>query len=368
MNIVFLERDSMKSLQIWPMVKVLVVKRDKLGDLLLTTPLIEVLAEKLPELQIDIWAPSFAAFVVENHPSVHRVWPMQKALDKSPMGLVQLVSSFVQIWKIRRQRYDWVICASGEVSTRAIRRSRLAGGAHLISFVPYDAKRIKKAYLGVTHGVSLLSGDSHESIRLAKLAEPILDEPLSSGLVRSPALHLSPQVREMGTAYLRRVGLEANRFVVVGLGARKEKRRPTVEQVLMWGAYFAAYGYRTVLSYTPGTAADPGYPSDEAVATEIINQDVNILPLSGSVQEAAAVISLASFSVIPDSGLMHIAAASPGGVIGLFADPNNSPSPNQWGPRGVRFKTIVAPRAISEVPPEIFINAFKEIIFEGWQA
>jgi heptosyltransferase-3 len=61
------------------------------------------------------------------------------------------------------------------------------------------------------------------------------------------------------------------------------------------------------------------------------------------------VIWSARKSIFPDSGLMHFAAASPGGVIGLFAETNISPHPAQWGPLGRKSSYIVAKKTIKEL-------------------
>ena len=46
---------------------------------------------------------------------------------------------------------------------------------------------------------------------------------------------------------------------------------------------------------------------------------------------------------------MHFAAASPGGVLGLFADPADGSPAARWAPRGARARYLEAPRAIADV-------------------
>ena len=57
----------------------------------------------------------------------------------------------------------------------------------------------------------------------------------------------------------------------------------------------------------------------------------------------------ACITIIPDSGLMHFAAASPGGVLGLFAETDVSPHPSQWGPRGRHVAYLEAPKSVTEL-------------------
>jgi hypothetical protein len=47
---------------------------------------------------------------------------------------------------------------------------------------------------------------------------------------------------------------------------------------------------------------------------------------------------------------MHFAAASPGGVLGFFAEADVSPAPAQWAPRGPRADYLEAPKSVSELP------------------
>ena len=46
---------------------------------------------------------------------------------------------------------------------------------------------------------------------------------------------------------------------------------------------------------------------------------------------------------------MHLAAASPGGVLGLFAQTSVSPHPSQWGPRGANVDVLEAETSVAEL-------------------
>ena len=47
---------------------------------------------------------------------------------------------------------------------------------------------------------------------------------------------------------------------------------------------------------------------------------------------------------------MHFAAASPGGVLGFFAETGVSPGPAQWAPRGPKADYLEAAKSVSELP------------------
>ena len=46
---------------------------------------------------------------------------------------------------------------------------------------------------------------------------------------------------------------------------------------------------------------------------------------------------------------MHFAAASPGGVLGFFAETGVSPAPAQWAPRGPKAGYLEADKSVSEL-------------------
>jgi hypothetical protein len=46
---------------------------------------------------------------------------------------------------------------------------------------------------------------------------------------------------------------------------------------------------------------------------------------------------------------MHFAAASPGGVLGLFADPAHAGAAARWAPLGPRARFVEAARAVAEL-------------------
>jgi hypothetical protein len=55
-------------------VKILVIKRDKIGDLLLTTPMLAHLKAALPAAEVHLFANDYNAWMVADDPHVDRRW------------------------------------------------------------------------------------------------------------------------------------------------------------------------------------------------------------------------------------------------------------------------------------------------------
>jgi heptosyltransferase-3 len=59
---------------------------------------------------------------------------------------------------------------------------------------------------------------------------------------------------------------------------------------------------------------------------------------------------------------MHFAAASPGGVLGFFAETDVSPSPAQWAPRGRKAEWLEASKSVTELEDRVVLERVSGII------
>jgi nitrogen regulatory protein PII-like uncharacterized protein len=59
---------------------------------------------------------------------------------------------------------------------------------------------------------------------------------------------------------------------------------------------------------------------------------------------------------------MHFAAASPGGVLGFFAERDASPSPVQWAPVGPRSRWVEAKHQVSDLSDDQVLVPLDELI------
>lgn len=336
--------------------KVLVIKRDKLGDLLLTTPLLAHLKASRPDAQAHLLANDYNAWVVAGNRSIDRLWVYKRVRHGGRVSLSAALDWLRQTWQLRRERYDWVIVANGDESHRAIRRGLSLHGKRTIAYCAQPGR-----YPRLTDPLPP-ERKSHEMDKLLAMLAPL-------GLAMpeeqiAPRYELPAASAEFARAWLAERGLAAGRFVVLGLGARRPKKQPTTEQVLRWSAHFRArHGLDTVFMWTPGKSDDPLYPGDDATAQPVLDARApQIHPHRGPIPEALGLIWSARTSLFPDSGLMHFAAASPGGVLGFFAETDLSPSPAQWAPRGPRAEWLDAPKSVSELADEQVYEAVGRLL------
>ena len=325
--------------------KFIILKRDKLGDLLLTTPLLQTLKQFYPKAKVAVVVPESSAWVLKHAPFIDQlyIYPQPKTLN-----FKSIISIFIQLFiffKIRRECFDFAIAAGGEYSHRAVKRLCWMGAKRTISYVPRST-HINK----ITDPISEPNKRIHESLRMLNLLRPIIKFKkrlyLQNVWFKPPKEWLL-----MAESFLHKNHLKSQSFIVFGLGARREKKQASKEQIIETARYvYKKYHIKTILVWTPGDKKNKSYPGDDDLAYQILKDaPQEILPLRASLDLTIGVIWFAKKSIFPDSGLMHFAAASPGGVIGLFADTKVSPNPKQWGPLGHNSIYIEAIKNIKEL-------------------
>ena len=328
--------------------KVLIVKRDKLGDLLLTTPMLAHLKGSRPDAEVHLLANDYNAWVVEGNRHIDRLWVYSRVRHGGKLRVAAALQNLALRWKLRRERFDWVIVANGEYSRRAVRRALAVRGVRTVA---YGAKSVSDP-LPLAPGV-------HEMDRLLAMLAPLgLEKPAASVW---PRYELPRQAEAFARTWLKNRNLE--NYVVLGLGARRQKKQPTTEQVLRWSAHFKqAWGLDTLFMWTPGRSDDPLYPGDDAIAQPVLDARApQVHPFRGPILDALGLIWRARTSVLPDSGLMHFAAASPGGVLGLFAESAVSPGPVNWAPRGPGALWLEAEKAVAELPDALIYERVERL-------
>jgi len=341
--------------------KVLVLKRDKIGDMLLTTPLLAQLKAGAPGARVHVLASDYNAWVLEGNPDVDRLWVYRRVRHAGRVSLSAAWAWLRQRAALRRERFDWVIVANGDESPRAIRRGLSLRAKRLVARCASVSR-----YPGLTDPLPL-DAASHEVERLLGMLAP-LGIAFAKDRIPEPRYVLPAASASFAQAWLARQGLAPGGYVVLGLGARRAKKQPATAQVLAWSAHFKrAFGLETVFMWTPGRAGDSLYPGDDDVAQPVLEavsagRAPQIHPFRGPIREALGLVWQARASIFPDSGLMQFAAASPGGVLGLFAEADVSPAPAQWAPRGPRADWLEAGKSVAELPEALVCERLARLI------
>lgn len=301
--------------------KALVICRDNIGDIILTTPLIRALSEEL-HYHVDILVNSYNLEVIANNPHIKNIFIYTKLHhrnDKQSIFKILLDRLYLLI-TIRKNHYDSVIIAKGTWDKRALGWVKFSGAEHIIALG-------KKPHAKITDLIRQSpSSDVHFVEHFHRMLAPL-------GQVSPPGkleLQVDPSL----------VALFRTRYCITGqqpvialqISARKVSQRwPSSHFIALANRIKNTIPCRLLLFWSPGAADNPRHPGDDLKAAQIAEACSNISLVSIptlTLKELFAAMSLCDLLVSSDGGAMHVGAALDKPVVALFGDSD----PGHWAP------------------------------------
>jgi ADP-heptose:LPS heptosyltransferase len=301
---------------------ILVARTDRLGDVLLTLPMLPVLRSSCPGARLSLLLRSYPAELVRGHACVSEVLPYDEVGRPVPFPrMVQL---------LRSRRYDAVFVVSPSLRLALLMLLaripvRVGTAYRYYSFLfnrrVYDHRKDARFH-ELEYNLRLLRG--------VGLAVPEFPFEAEYMIPRSAAAE-----RTVGEL-LRREGVYGKLVVVVHPGSGGSAREwPRTSLVTLVRGLADLDGTHVVLTGT----------RDEAGLVEMVARDAGGKPVSLagrlSLPELASLFRMSALCVAHSTGPLHLAAAVGCPVVGLY--PQLTPmSPARWGPYTSR-KTVFVP-------------------------
>lgn len=310
------------------MTKILIVRRDNIGDLICTLPLIVSIRKLYPDARIDLLVNSYCAPVVANNPDVDHVYIYTKAKHKeageSVFGVY--LKRFLLTLKLRWLRYDWVLLANVGYLPRPLRWAKQIGAKRVIGFVD-------KANFGkdktLTDPILLDRSEiKHEVEYLMELLAPL------GKVDHIPAARINPEPAALQNAKCVLQPTSNNKPLIgINISARLPSQQWPAERFIEL-IYQLANNFRCALFWAPGSQSNVGHPGDDEKAAEIINacEGLGLTPYpTKALGELIAGIACTDMLITADGGALHIGAACNKPIVALFGDSESK----QWYPWAV---------------------------------
>jgi len=283
----------MNPIDLRPDARVLVVILRRLGDVLLTTPLIRSLKRAYPQATIDALVFARTEGVLAGNPDLAEIITMPQR-----PRLADTLSLGARLFR----RYD--LAVSVQTGDRPIAFALIAG-RHSVGPVEPEglASTIKRALLGRSY---IRDCGEHRVVDILRLADVIGIPTLRDVVCPPPALR--PQVAP------------AQPYAVIHAGPMFVYKRWTADG---WGALAAALRERGFTVAATGAASDRGY-------LDAVWRDARVVRLDGKLAwpELTALIADARVYIGPDTAITHLAAAAGAPTVALYGPTD----PRLWGP------------------------------------
>jgi len=297
---------------------ILIVRTDRIGDVVLTTPAIKALSQSYPGARISVLVAPATFDLVNGNPYLDNILvDDRQGRHKGVLGFLRLVQ------ELRSKKYDLAIIYHTK------RRYNLACG---LAGIPcrLGYKNEKWGFL-LTHPLKDVrpSGQKHEAAYCMDVLKAI-------GIADGNLDLFVPLQKDAETwvvHWMRENNLRSNEFIVIHPGASDPaKCWPAANFALLMGRLSERYALKIVL-----IGAGPTMP----LADEILHQArpaPEFLNLTGktSVAQMVSLLRRSRLLISNDSGPVHVAAGVGGSVISLFLRDQPGINPERWKPLGPR--------------------------------
>jgi heptosyltransferase-3 len=286
--------------------RILVVRTDdRVGNALLTIPLVRALQKALPKTKVDLLLAARRAQVAEGLPGLTVVRFDKRDFFAHPLRFLRFLCGL-------RAGYEVVIDA-----------------AHWHAFSLTSALLSRWAARRAVVGHSRGGCDFIYQAAVPPPAEGVRE--LESKLQLGRALGLTLQASPEETALGRGPSVVQGRYAAINPGARKADHRwPPERFAALARNLHCRYGLRPVIFWGPG---------EEELAREVAQKASVELAPATDLEQLAAAFRNAALVVANDTGPMHLAAACGAPVLALFLDQAGL----RWAHEGPRFAALVAP-------------------------
>jgi len=338
------------------MKKILIIRRDNIGDLICTTPMIRLIREYYPDARIDLLVNSYNAPVLENNPDISStfIYTKKKHRQADQSLLTVYWNKIVLLWKLWCNRYDLAVLPSGGYNPRSVGYAHLIGAKKLLGYA--GVKPDKRLNLPAEPDAQ---AQKHEVEFCCDLLKKVGIKNQAPGL----SLYVTDKERDE-FKNLRQLNTEQieKSFIGIHISARKPSNRWLENYYIelihrLWNKEKRP----VALFWSPGEEHHPQHPGDDSLALRIKRacKDIELVPMATiTLRELIVGLSFCDKVFCSDGGAMHIAAGLGKPVICLFGDSDAT----RWRPWGVPCKVLQPKtRRASDVTPDQVMAAFNEL-------
>jgi len=330
---------------------ILILRYDRIGDMIVTTPIFKGLKDAHPHLRIGVFANKANAEIIQNNHNVDTIHILS--------------GSWWQMWKeikrARKEQYDVVL---------NFVFNRTTSGGVLANLIAPDGIKIGQgdAKYGFYFNILLrLTRQSNRMIEtLVSILKTVFDVRLNVNQLTYDII-VDTKTREVIQAYWTKHNLQPRLFsgnngipyVVFNVSANDSVRRISIKQVLLIGEHLSSnMSFQTLLLHAPKD-------SIMLKTKQLLIKKTRCLPYpdqgTASLLEIAAIIKGAAAVITPDTSIVHFASAAQTPVIGFYTSMQDV---HEWLPFHVKHKIVVSDKnqTTSSIPISRMIKEIDDFL------
>jgi heptosyltransferase-3 len=280
---------------------ILIIRRDNIGDLLCTTPLLKALKDQLKVDRLDVVTNAYVAPVLKGSYFIDNLYIYHK-LKHGHTSFFKVIGERLRlIFNLRRHHYDYILA----FDQRALNLTRYLRKTKVLTPIQdwTHQTEVERAWeLGQRLGLRGMPGS---------IAVPLYYSSSDKKNIKTLGIHISAR--------------------------RVRQQYPIVQWVKLIRALHDLDAKLTFhIFWSPGDSKNPMHPGDDDKAL-VLKKELKDLPVkfipTPTLESLIKSIHTCGSMIMADGGAMHIAAALNRPIIALFGDSN----PKRWRPWGVPY-------------------------------
>lgn len=300
--------------------RILIIRTDRIGDLVLSTPFIKAIRQNYPHAFISMLVSPYSKDIVEGNPWLDEILAYDKDFKNKSW-----FSTLVFSWHLRKYKFDVAFILH---PTNRVHLISWLAGIH--ERIGYDRKLSFLLTDKVIHRKHL--GQKHE-------LEYTMDFLRTIGIDSSERALFMPikeEAEKWAEEFMIKNGIgSSDKLLLIHPAAScRSKIWPPERFSEVADRLSAQYGLKVLVVCGP---------KDLGLAESVINNmHTKAISLAGktSVSQLASLLKRAALFISNDSGPVHVASALGTPVIAIFGRNQPGLSPKRWGPVGLKDKIL----------------------------
>ncbi len=322
--------------------RILLIRTDRVGDMIITIPTIMFLRRLLPHADIDVLASASNARVASATGAVTNVHSYPRSvLDRLAM-----------LRTLRSRSYDVVIaCVTNRSTGIGLICSHLTA-RHGVSATTHRGDK----YDWLFHVQSRSAASERTALRKLLMVIPDVIECAVGDDDAVPCLPIPAGNRSTVDAFLHEHGLPTMRYGVVNISVRTERNAWTDEGFIrMLDTMSTLSGLASLLVAMPDDM-----PRAQALAAKA--RRAIVVPATRDVMDVAALVRSARCVVTPDTAIVHMCSAFATPMLGLYC--TYSHGTDEWGPTHNPYARVITPvigNTVAGITPKLAEQALRDV-------
>lgn len=310
--------------------KILLVRNDNIGDVILTTPLFEAIKKKYPDAYLAVLCAGYSKEPLMDQPFIDKLYIYEKAKHHNGFRakLKSWIGQLKMMLNIRAEKFDYAIGIRSSFSRSNADLVLFSGARNKAVRLPNNKKR--------PFGFNFFTDadiDKHEVERSYDCLAPI---GVTNG-GEKPLVFITQNTKEAVFSALKKLNFMLKNYIIFHITARIEPDIWSVEKWLELAKHLSSE-HKILITAAPNS-------HEALIAKDFCKNSENINFLdTPSLKFLGYAISESKMYICVNGGAMHLGAAMGAPTLALLGDFII----HQWYPYGCKYKLLQPPSFFCE--------------------